>query len=951
MKYFFNKFITWRMFMPVCIVQDQEDRHMHSNKVSNEDSKSSISMWFERWFLSTNAKDILRRGGTIRPTHLVNILHRINTIYPNVPYTKNVIYLTSVRSSSCVQNWYNLPEAASSNEEVSRVSVDRRHIIGSNISMRVAACWVHIYKTWTWVNHYYKTGQLALRDWCSIRKGNIVAIDVYIANMGTHHFLIPVQMADLINIFNDHEKLTNKDGLRLKVGTSEKSHISVSSEHQLGWTVNTDQVSAKPYGRVHSCRDGGKIVEKANAWGNFHDTENVKIPMTEPQTLKGGQNSILLFGTYRLFNPLTSKYYAGDRYYGTYRKNISTLEWKSNWKSIETKVRKDQMRLVELADKTGNISSIEVLKLQRTLALKKDFRVLAVHKVLTNKGSQTTGVDNVLIEKPQDKWELVEWMKQVIQEPQKYQAKPVRRVYIPKAKGKRRPLGIPTIHDRCLQALINLVLEPLVEMKSDRHRYGFRKPRSTKMALGALRVNLRSAEGFYEKYALDADIKGLFDNISHEWLLKNTPLEITLKPILKSWLEAGYIHKSDWEPTESGTPQGGIISPTLANHTLNGLEETVETSVATAYDVKQRGIYIGSRMNSRGNVQPSFLSTNLFIVRFADDFIILARSKRMIEEVIRPCVNKFLEERGLWLSEEKTKILSIGKCDKVQFLGYTFHHIPKINPKYKLFHDRQNKEAIAVYPQKEKFQAFIHKLRLVFEKSYNIEAFTLISKLNPMIRGWAQYFNLGQSFHTRNKVNYFLYRFVWKWAKHKHPRWGRIQLAKRYFLKTPEQNNSTDHPFSHVDKKTGNTNKWVFCGITQDKSIYNESQGGKSIELVNPTQVVSTLSPKNYRIPKALELVHAYHPEYEKLIEFNAKTSIESLKSNQTNKIKLFIKQKGKCDICGETLLNEMGEFTYDGATEIHHKTARSKGGAKAKLANLALVHRSCHIGHHQAKK
>ena len=143
----------------------------------------------------------------------------------------------------------------------------------------------------------------------------------------------------------------------------------------------------------------------------------------------------------------------------------------------------------------------------------------------------------------------------------------------------------------------------------------------------------------------------------------------------------------------------------------------------------------------------------------------------------------------------------------------------------------------------------------------------------------------------------------------------------------------------------------MFCGITQDKSIYNESQGGKSIELVNPTQVVSTLSPKNYRIPKALELVHAYHPEYEKLIEFNAKTSIESLKSNQTNKIKLFIKQKGKRDICGETLLNEMGEFTYDGATEIHHKTARSKGGAKAKLANLALVHRSCHIGHHQAKK
>ena len=120
--------------------------------------------------------------------------------------------------------------------------------------------------------------------------------------------------------------------------------------------------------------------------------------------------------------------------------------------------------------------------------------------------------------------------------------------------------------------------------------------------------------------------------------------------------------------------------------------------------------------------------------------------------------------------------------------------------------------------------------------------------------------------------------------------------------------------------------------------------------MVNPTQIVATISPKQYRIRRGLELIHAYHPEFEKLIDFNTEMGIKSLKMNQTNKIKLLIKQKGKCDICGETLLNEGGEFMYDGTTNIHHQQMRSKGGAKSKLANLALVHEDCHIRHHRNK-
>lgn len=301
-----------------------------------------------------------------------------------------------------------------------------------------------------------------------------------------------------------------------------------------------------------------------------------------------------------------------------------------------------------------------------------------------------------------------------------------------------RPLGIPTIEDRCLQALINLVLEPLVEMTSDRHSYGFRKHRSGKMAIGAVRKQLGSTSEYYDKYVLDADIKGLFDNISHEWLLKNVPLETTLMVILEGWLKAGSVQlDKEVEYGESGTPQGGIISPTLANHTLNGLEAAIKEAVAGKYKVRLRGIYIGKKTKAleTDKTKYKFLSTQLATIRYADDFIVLARSRRMIEEVIRPAVENFLSERGLTLSPEKTKVLSIRKSDPIDFLGYTLKYIPRISHKYGLFHDRSGRPGIACYPQTKKVQAIIAKLKAIVNKSINISAYELIAKLNPIIRG------------------------------------------------------------------------------------------------------------------------------------------------------------------------------------------------------------------------
>jgi RNA-directed DNA polymerase len=274
-------------------------------------------------------------------------------------------------------------------------------------------------------------------------------------------------------------------------------------------------------------------------------------------------------------------------------------------------------------------------------------KVLAVKRVTENKGRRTPGIDGEIWSTDSSK------MKAALKLTDRhYKAKPLRRVNIPK-KGKRgalRPLGIPTMYDRAMQALYLLALDPIVEVGADLNSFGFRKGRSAKDAgqylFGAL------SRKFNAQWVLEGDIKGCFDNISHTWLLDNVEMD---KSVLTQFIKAGYVFNGELFPTHQGTPQGGVISAALANTTLDGIQGILAERFGT---------------NSKGKRSVKAESANkVHLCRYADDFVITANTKEIAEEA-KAIVVGFLAERGLVLSEEKTLITHID--DGFDFLGWNF---------------------------------------------------------------------------------------------------------------------------------------------------------------------------------------------------------------------------------------------------------------------------------------
>jgi RNA-directed DNA polymerase len=415
--------------------------------------------------------------------------------------------------------------------------------------------------------------------------------------------------------------------------------------------------------------------------------------------------------------------------------------WHSiDWKKVWHHVRRLQARIVK-ATQEGRWNKVRALVYLLTHSY--SGRAAAILRVTTNAGATTPGVDGETWNTPELKAAAFSRLRR-----RGYQPQPLRRVYIPKSSdpSQRRPLGIPTMTDRAMQALYLLGLDPIMETTADANSYGFRSQRSCADALEQchnLLCNKHNAT-----WILEGDIKACFDRISHDWLLTHIPTD---KVILRHWLQAGYLEKDAFHATTAGTPQGGVISPALANRTLDGLERLLQERFgATQRQQKQLKVHL---------------------VRYADDFIITGTSNELLRDEVQPLVAHFLKERGLELSHEKTSITHVN--DGFDFLG---QHVQRFGTKTLL------------RPSGKNVKAFLAKIDEVIQhRSGYLTAGDLIWQLNAKIRGWALYHRHAASKRTFAHVDHVIFHKLWHWARRRHRGKSAAWVKAKYFTRPGDE--------------------------------------------------------------------------------------------------------------------------------------------------------------------
>ncbi|WP_293163520.1 group II intron reverse transcriptase/maturase [Okeania sp. SIO2C9] len=544
------------------------------------------------------------------------------------------------------------------------------------------------------------------------------------------------------------------------------------------------------------------------------------------------------------------------------------LKWKDiNWKRVEKSVFKLQ-KLIYKASSRGELRKMH--RYQKLLLKSYYARLLAVRRVTQdNQGKKTAGIDGIKNLPPIQRLNLVNLLAS-----RHLKASPTRRVYIPKpGRDEKRPLGIPTMYDRALQALVKLGMEPEWEARFEPNSYGFRPGRSTHDAIEAIYLSINKKS----KYVLDADISKCFDRINHDALLRKLG-QTPYRQLIKQWLRAGVFDNNQFSSTMEGTPQGGVISPLLANIALHGMEERL-MEFAKTLDIKDnRGRQIGQRDKMK----------SLSLIRYADDFVILHEDIKVVLKA-KAVIQEWLNQVGLELKPEKTKIAHTleeheGNKPGFDFLGFTIRqwNIKTTKKEFKTL----------IKPSSKSIKTHYRKLADICNSHKTAPTEALISKLNPVIRGWANYYSAAISKEIFQKLDFLLWKRLWRWASRRHPNKPAKWVKDKYFPRYKE------------------TRDWI---LNDGEYILNQHS---DVPIISHIKVKGNKSPYDgdwtywsSRIGK--------HPGVRKEVTT------------------LLKRQKNKCAFCGLT-------FRPNDLLEVDHIKPKSEGGDNT-YENKQLLHRHCH--------
>lgn len=555
-----------------------------------------------------------------------------------------------------------------------------------------------------------------------------------------------------------------------------------------------------------------------------------------------------------------------------------------------------------------------------------DMRIFAIETVYRSIGSKTPGIDGIKLSKEN----LLNYIDALsIDNLLEYKGSGIRRVFVPKSKGTElRPLGIPTIEDRIVQTLFVQVIEPIIDPYADVYSFGYRKGRSAHQAIGELSRILQThpylrrkskAHRYFShtKHVLQVDIKGFFDNVNHEFLLKNYPIPKKFKGILKEWLAAEVYFQDQVEQVITGFPQGSVIGPSLANFTLNGLEGIIAPSQVTSFDREKY-------KPGQSVVRKKLINR---IIRFADDFIIICNDEYEVKK-IKKKLQEFLAYRGLKINEEKGVCVKWVSSTKINYLGFTFHYIN--TPRLSRITEQRKSTALHmrgglyVYPSDTSVMKFKKKISDLIKINLNWSPYRIIESLNPIIRGWGNYFGIG-TLRQFSRLDHYIYYRTWRYLRMK-------------FKKVPV-GILVDRFYQGVVTPSGRV--WQFHGIWNKSPENLTKRKGNISWLLILCKLVKPMPGHRFRAKNEVLKTSFYiNPNpYKEWVTWVFEKRNVGQTSNKWSE--LYKRQKGICTECEQFL-----GYLLEDNLEIHHIEQVSKLGLKDQMnqpSNFVLIHKSCY--------